>query len=42
MSRKVAAKIATLSDGQRQVGKFTDVPTQSEVADLLNVGERSV
>jgi hypothetical protein len=38
----VAAKIATLEDGQRQVGKFADVPTQSESAELLNVSERSV
>jgi hypothetical protein len=28
----VAAKLATLQDGQRQVGKFADVPTQAEAA----------
>jgi hypothetical protein len=38
----VAANIATLSDGQRQVGKFADVPTQENAAKMLNVGERSV
>jgi N6-adenosine-specific RNA methylase IME4 len=38
----VAAKLATLQDGQRQVGKFADVPTQCEAAALLNVSERTV
>jgi hypothetical protein len=38
----VAAKIANLPDGQRQVGKFADVPTQPEAAELLNVSERTV
>src|SRR5262249_33451874 len=39
----VAAKVATLRDGQRQVGKFADdVPTQGEAAALLKVSERTV
>jgi ParB-like chromosome segregation protein Spo0J len=38
----IAAKLATLSDGQRQVGKYANVPTQAEAASILNVGERSV
>jgi hypothetical protein len=38
----VAAKLANLRDGQRQVGKFADVPTLSEAAKLLNVSERTV
>ena len=38
----VAAKIATLSDGQRQVGKFAYVATQADAATMLNVSERSV
>lgn len=38
----VSAKLATLGDGQRQVGKFADVPTQAEAAALLNVSERTV
>ena len=38
----VAARIATLTDGHRQVGKFADVPTQAEAAKLLNVSERQV
>jgi hypothetical protein len=38
----VAKKIATLLDGQRQVGKFADVPTQAEAAALVNVSERLV
>jgi ParB-like chromosome segregation protein Spo0J len=38
----IAAKIAVLQDGQRQVGKFADVPTQAEAADMLGVSERSV
>jgi hypothetical protein len=37
-----AAKIATLKDGQRQVGKFAEVPTQSKAATMLNVSGRSV
>jgi ParB-like chromosome segregation protein Spo0J len=38
----VAAKLATLRDGQRQVGQLAQVPTQSEAAALLNVSPRSV
>ena len=38
----VAARLATLKDGQRQVGKFADVPTQEEAAALLNVSERTL
>ena len=38
----VAAKLATLKDGQRQVGQLAEVPTQEQVATLLNVGERGV
>jgi ParB-like chromosome segregation protein Spo0J len=38
----IAAKLATLADGQRQVGKFANVHTQAEAASILNVGERSV
>jgi hypothetical protein len=38
----IAAKIATLKDGQRQVGQLAEVPTQSKAAAMLNVGERSV
>jgi hypothetical protein len=38
----IAAKIATLKDGQQQVGKFADVPTQAEAAKALHVSERSV
>jgi N6-adenosine-specific RNA methylase IME4 len=38
----VAARLAKLDDGQRQVGKFADVPTQSQAADMLNVSERSL
>lgn len=38
----VAARLATLGDGQRQVGKFAEVATQAEAAALLSVGERSV
>lgn len=38
----VAGKIATLKDGQRQVGKFADVATQSDAAKMLNVSERTV
>lgn len=38
----VAAKIANLPSGQRQVGKFAGVPSQGEAAKLLNVSERTV
>ena len=38
----IAAKLATLHDGQRQVGQLADVPTQERTAQMLNVGERSV
>lgn len=38
----VAARIATLSHGQTQSGQLADVPTQSDAADMLNVGERTV
>ncbi|MEQ8461762.1 MAG: MT-A70 family methyltransferase [Sandaracinaceae bacterium] len=38
----VAARIATLADGQRQVGKFADVPTQAQAAAHLGTSERSV
>ena len=38
----VAAKLATLPQGQRQSGQLAGVPTQDEAAALLNVGERSV
>jgi N6-adenosine-specific RNA methylase IME4 len=38
----IAARLATLKDGQRQVGQLADVPTQDEAGSLLNVGERSV
>jgi DNA-binding CsgD family transcriptional regulator len=38
----VGGRIATLSDGTRQVGKFADVPTQAQAAELLNVSERLV
>jgi len=38
----VAAKLATLRDGQRQVGQLADVPSQAEAATMLNVGERGV
>jgi hypothetical protein len=37
-----AAKIATLKDGQRQVGQLAEVPTQSKAAAMLRVSERSV
>jgi hypothetical protein len=39
---KSTAKIATLRDGQRQVGQLAEVPTQEQAAEMLNVGERSV
>lgn len=38
----VAARLATLRDGQRQVGQLAEVPTQAEAAALLNVGERTL
>src|ERR1700730_16019465 len=38
----VAAKLATLNDGQRQVGQLAEVPTQEQAAALLKVGERSI
>lgn len=38
----IAARIATLGNGQRQVGQLADVPTQDQAAAMLNVGERSV
>jgi N6-adenosine-specific RNA methylase IME4 len=38
----VAARLATLKDGQRQVGKFAYVPTQEQAAKLAGVSERSV
>jgi hypothetical protein len=31
-----------LGNGQRQVGKFADVPTQNEAATMLNISGRSV
>jgi ParB-like chromosome segregation protein Spo0J len=37
-----ATRLAKLADGQRQVGKFADVPTQDEAAKLLKVSERTV
>src|SRR5262249_51713738 len=38
----VAARLATLRDGQRQVGQLAKVPTQAEAATKLKVGERNV
>ena len=38
----VAARIATLPDGHRQVGQLAEVPTQPAAAITLKVGERSV
>jgi len=38
----VAAKLATLCDGQRQLGKFAEVATQAEASEMLNVGERTI
>jgi hypothetical protein len=38
----IAARLATLADGQRQVGKFADVPTQAQAAERLKVSERSI
>jgi hypothetical protein len=41
-SPTLATRIATLGDGQRQVGQLADVPTQEQAAEMLNVGERTV
>jgi ParB-like chromosome segregation protein Spo0J len=38
----VAAKIATLGAGQRQLGKFAELVTQAEAAAMLNVSARSI
>lgn len=38
----VAARLATLKDGQRPLGQLAQVPTQRDAARVLNVGERSV
>src|SRR5262245_8547984 len=38
----VAARLAMLKDGQRQVGNFAHVPTQQQAAQLAGVSERSV
>ena len=38
----VGAQMATLKDGQRQVRKFAEPPTQDQAAELLNVGTRSI
>jgi DNA modification methylase len=38
----IGARIATLRDGQRQVGKLAEVPTQPETAKLLGVSERGI
>jgi N6-adenosine-specific RNA methylase IME4 len=38
----VAARMATLKDGQRQLGQLAHVPTQGDAARALNVSERSV
>jgi hypothetical protein len=38
----VAARLATLQDGQRQVGRLAHVPTQEQAGELLNVSERSI
>jgi hypothetical protein len=38
----VGTRTATLEDGQRQVGKLADVPSQSEAAPMLNVSETSI
>ncbi len=37
----VAARLATLEDGQRQRGKFASLATQSEAAEMLNVYARN-
>jgi len=36
----VAARLATLRDGQRQVGQLAHVPTHEQAGELLNVSER--
>jgi hypothetical protein len=38
----IAAKIATLRQGQHQTGKFAALPTQAEAAKMMKVSERSV
>lgn len=38
----VAAKLAKLDHGVRQTGKFSDVPTQSQAAEKLNVSDRTL
>src|SRR5262245_9284429 len=38
----VAARLATLRDGQRQVGQLAHVPTHQQAGELLNVSERSI
>jgi N6-adenosine-specific RNA methylase IME4 len=38
----VAEKLAELDHGQRQTGKFADVTTQGQAAELLHVSERSL
>ncbi len=38
----VAARLATLRDGQRQVGQLAHVPTQEQASELLNVSQRSI
>jgi hypothetical protein len=37
-----SARVANLKDGQRQVGKFANVPTQAQAAKMLNVSPRSL
>lgn len=38
----VAARLATLKDGQRKVGNFAEVPTQPEAAAMLGISRRLV
>ena len=38
----LAARLTTLSGGQRNVGTFADGPTQAEAADMLKISERTV
>jgi len=38
----VAAGLATLRDGQRQVGQLAHVPTEEQAGELLNVSERPI
>jgi hypothetical protein len=38
----VAARLATLRDGQRQIGQLAHVPTQEQARELLNVRGRSI